>query len=170
MGNSTGGHVCDSPQHPPTSVHVSDSGASSTGGGCSASGLTGEINVHISAIFSQQGHSEITCHPGSKSDIDSSLVAVTAVFSTPTSTFCGSLTVLSIPPRSTLSVESEIHLGRKVIPSARMEALMRHYKAAGFSDEVSRLAAAPRKPSTNRMYDDSCFASLTGPQWKDLIR
>ena len=35
-----------------------------------------------------------------------------------------------------------------------MEALMRHYKAAGFSDEVSRLAAAPRRPSTNRMYDD----------------
>ena len=29
-----------------------------------------------------------------------------------------------------------------------------HYKAAGFSDEVSRLAAAPRRPSTNRMYDD----------------
>ena len=31
---------------------------------------------------------------------------------------------------------------------------MQHYKAAGFSDEVSRLAAAPRRPSTNRMYDD----------------
>ena len=37
----------------------------------------------------------------------------------------------------------EVHLRRKVIPSARMEALMRHYKAAGFSDEVSRLTAAP---------------------------
>ena len=42
----------------------------------------------------------------------------------------------------------------KSFHSARMEALMRHYKAAGFSDEVSRLAAAPRRPSTNRMYDD----------------
>ena len=31
---------------------------------------------------------------------------------------------------------------------------MRHYKAAGFSDEVSRLAAACRRPSTNRMYYD----------------
>ena len=31
---------------------------------------------------------------------------------------------------------------------------MRHYKAAGFSGEVSRFAAAPRRPSTNRMYDD----------------
>ena len=35
-----------------------------------------------------------------------------------------------------------------------MEALMLHYKAAGFSDKVSRLAAAPRRPSTNRMYDN----------------
>ena len=31
---------------------------------------------------------------------------------------------------------------------------MRHYKAAGFSDEVSWLVAAPKRPSTNRMYDD----------------
>ena len=31
-----------------------------------------------------------------------------------------------------------------------MEALMRHFKAAGFSDEVSRLTAAPKTPSTNR--------------------
>ena len=28
------------------------------------------------------------------------------------------------------------------------------FSAAGFSDEVSRLTAAPRRPSTNRMYDD----------------
>ena len=31
---------------------------------------------------------------------------------------------------------------------------MQHYQAAGFSKEVSKLAAAPRRPSTNRMYDD----------------
>ena len=73
----------------------------------------------------------------------------------PTSTLCGSPTVLSILPGSTVSAEPEIHLGRKVTPSARMKALMRHYKAAGFSDELSRLAAAPRRPSTNNnMYDD----------------
>ena len=35
-----------------------------------------------------------------------------------------------------------------------MEALMKHYQAAGCSKEVSRLAAAPRRHSTNRMYDD----------------
>ena len=31
---------------------------------------------------------------------------------------------------------------------------MQHYKAAGFSDKVSRIVAAPRRPSSNRMYDD----------------
>ena len=35
-----------------------------------------------------------------------------------------------------------------------MEALVHHYQAAGFSKEVSRLATAPRRPSTNKMYDD----------------
>ena len=60
----------------------------------------------------------------------------------------------SLPSGSSVPAGSEVCLGRKIIPSARMEALMRHYKAAGFSDEVSRLAAAPRRPSTNRMYDN----------------
>ena len=36
----------------------------------------------------------------------------------------------------------------------RHVALM-HYQAARFSKEVSRLTAAPRRPSTNRMYNDS---------------
>ena len=36
-----------------------------------------------------------------------------------------------------------------------MEALMQHYQAAGFSKEVSRLGAAPRRPSTNRMYNNT---------------
>ena len=62
--------------------------------------------------------------------------------------------VLSLPPRSSVPAGSEVCLGQKVVPSARMEAFIRKYKAAGLSDEVSRLAAAPRRPSTNRMYDD----------------
>ena len=74
--------------------------------------------------------------------------------STPTSTLCGPPSVFPISPRLTVTTGTEIHLGRKVVPSARMEALMQHYKAAGFSDEASRLAAAPRRPSTNRMYND----------------
>ena len=31
---------------------------------------------------------------------------------------------------------------------------MQHYHAAEFSKEVSKLAAAPRRPLTNRMYDN----------------
>ena len=48
---------------------------------------------------------------------------------------------------------------------------MRHYKATGFSDEVSRLAAAPKRPSTNRMYDDRWlrFAPWAAGQGFDLL-
>ena len=35
-----------------------------------------------------------------------------------------------------------------------MEALMQHYQAAEFSEEVSRTATAPRSPLTNCMYDN----------------
>ena len=75
-------------------------------------------------------------------------MANTAVVPTSTS-------ILSISPRSNATTGTEIHL----IPSARMEPLMQHYKAAGFSDEVSRVAATPRRPSTNCMYNDRwlCF-------------
>ena len=31
---------------------------------------------------------------------------------------------------------------------------MQHYQAAEFSEEVSRFAATPRRPSKNCMYDD----------------
>ena len=127
----------------------------STGGGCSVSGLAGEVNVHVSSISpSQQGYSETMVDTGGRSDSDSPLVAKTVMVSTPTSSLCGPSTVLSLPPISSVTTGSEIRLRRKVIPSARMEALVRHYKAAGFSDEVSRLDAAPRRPSTKHMYDD----------------
>ena len=38
---------------------------------------------------------------------------------------------------------------------------MKHYQAAGFSKEVSKLTAALRRPYTNRMYDDRwlCFTN-----------
>ena len=48
-------------------------------------------------------------------------------------------------------VTRRVCLGWQVVPSVRMEALIQHYKAAGFSEEVSRHAAAPKRPSTNRM-------------------
>ena len=155
LGDTSSRHVHDCVELPPSLVHVSNSGATSPSGGCSVSGLAGEVNVNVSSIPSaQQSNSEAPVHPGGRSNSHSPLVAETVVVSTPTSSLCGSPPVLSLPSRSSVPAGSEVCLGRKVVPSARMEALMRHYKAAGFSDEVSRLATAPRRPSTNRMYDD----------------
>ena len=155
LGDTRSRHVCDTVELPPSSVHVSSSGARSPSGGCSVSRLAGEVNVHVSTFSpAQQGRVEITVHSSGRGDPRSPLVAVSTVVPTPTTSLCGTPVVSPILSRSSVSAGPEVHLRRKVIPSARMEALMRHYKAAGFSDEVSRLAAAPRRPSTNRMYDD----------------
>ena len=52
-------HVCNTVKLPPSSVHVSNSGAKSPSGGCSVSGLAGEVNVHVSPIPpAQQSHSD----------------------------------------------------------------------------------------------------------------
>ena len=50
LGDPSNGHVCNCGKLPPSSVHVSDSGAMSTGGGCSVSGLAGEVDVHVSFV------------------------------------------------------------------------------------------------------------------------
>ena len=155
LGHTRDRHVCDTVEFPPSSVHVSSSGAKSPSGGCSVSRLAGEVDVHVSAFSpAQQGRAETAVHSGGRGDSHSPLVAVSTMVSTPTTSLCGKPIDSPIPSRSSVSAGPEVHLRRKVIPSARMEALMRHYKATGFSEEVSRLAAAPRRPSTNRMYDD----------------
>ena len=158
LGNPCSGHVCNSFKLPPSSVHVSDSRAISTGGGCSVSGLAGEVDVHVSSIFpAQQSYSGTTGDTGGRSDSDSPLVAKTVMVPTPTSSLCGPSTVLSLPLRTSVTTGSEICLGRKVVPSGRMEVLVRHYKAAGFLDEASRLATAPRRPSTNVVSFKRCL-------------
>ena len=86
------------------------------------------------------------CNSVELSPSHSHLVAESVVDSTPASSLCGTPSSSSLPSRSSVPAGSEVCLGWKVIPSARMEALMRHYKAAGFSDEVTRLAAAPKRP------------------------
>ena len=96
----------------------------------------------------------IADHSGGRGSSHSPLVAESVVVSTPTTSLCGTPPSSSLPSGSSVPAGSEVCLRWKVIPSAHMEAIMRHYKAAGFSDEVSRLAAASRRHSTNRMYDD----------------
>ena len=99
----------------------------------------------------QGSHAETAVHSGGGGDSCSPLVAVSVVVSTSTTSLCGTPSSSPLPSGSSVPAGPEVHLRRKVVPSARMEALMRYYKAAGFSDEVSRLAAAPRRRSTNRM-------------------
>ena len=155
MGSYSSGYVCHSPQHASSPVHVSSSGASGTGDRCLVTTLAGEVNVHVSTVSpAQQSHSEAQDHPDGRGDTHRPLVAVTTVVSTPATTECGSPMILSVPQRPVFT--TGLYLKRQVIPSAGMEALMQHYQAAGFSREVSKLAAAPtcRRPSTNRMYDD----------------
>ena len=150
LGDTSSRHVCDTVELPPSSVHVSSSGAKSPSGGCSVSRLAGEVNVHVSILSpAQQGRAEVTVHSSGRGDSRSPLVVDSTVVPTPTTSLCGTPVVSHIPSKSFVSAGPEVHLRRKVIPSARMEALMRHYKAAGFSDEVSRLAAAPRRPLLN---------------------
>ena len=155
LGHTRSRHVCNTVEIPPSSVHVSNSRAKSPSGGCSVSGLAGEVNVHVSPIPpAQQSHAEALIHSGGGGNSHSPLVAVSVVVSTSTTSLCGTPSSSPLPSGSSVPAGSEVHLRRKVVPSAYMEAPMRHYKAAGFSDEVSRLTAAPRRPSTNRMYDE----------------
>ena len=69
LGDTRGRHVCDTVELPPSSVHVSSSGAKSPSGGCSVSGLAGEVNVHVSPIPpAQQSHAETVVHSGGGGD------------------------------------------------------------------------------------------------------
>ena len=75
LGDTRSRHVCDTVELPPSSVHVSSSGAKSPSGGCSVSGLAGEVNVHVSPIPpAQQSHAETTVHSGGGGDPCSPLV------------------------------------------------------------------------------------------------
>ena len=78
--------------------------------------------------------------------------------STPATTEFGSPMIFSVPQRPVIT--TGLYLELQVIASACLEGFM-HYQAAGFSKEVSSLATAPRRPSTNRMNDDRwlCFAN-----------
>ena len=120
LGDTSSRHVRDCVKFPPSLVHVSNSRATSPSGGCSVSGLAGEVNVHVSSIPSgQQSHSEAPVHPGGRSNSHSPLVAET-------SPLCGPPPVLSLLSRSSVPAGSDLCLRWKDVPSACMEALMRH--------------------------------------------
>ena len=104
---------------------MSNSGAKSPSGGCSVSGLAEEVNVHVSPIPpAHQSHSETSIHSGGRGSPHSPLVADSIVVSTPTMSLCGTPPSSSVQSRSSVPTGLEVRLGRKVVPSARMEALM----------------------------------------------
>ena len=82
-------------------------------------------------------------------------MAVTTVVSTLNTIVCGSPSHSTIPLRSVIS--TRIHLWWNSVPSACMKAFMQHFQSARFLEEVSRLAAAPRRSSTNHMYNHRWF-------------
>ena len=109
-------------------VHVSSSGASSTGNRCLVTGLAGEVDVHVYTV--SPAH-KVMDHSDRRGDTHRPLVAVTTLVSTSTSPVCGPPALPSILQRPV--VTTGFYLERQVIPSAHMEALMQHYQAAGFS-------------------------------------
>ena len=118
---------------------------------CHKTGRGGRCTVSTVSP-AKQSNSESTDHPGGQSDTNSPLIAVTTVVSTSTTSVCRPPSHHSISPGPT--VTTGVCLGWQVVPSACMKTLMQHNQAACFAKEVSRLAAAPRRPSTNRMNDD----------------
>ena len=58
------------------------------------------------------------------------------------------------------AVSASLHLRWEVVPAACIESRMQHVKAPGFSKEISSLAAAPRRHSSNRMFDKRPFRWL----------
>ena len=172
VGNSSSGQVCHSPQHGSSPVQGSSSEASSTGDRCFVTGLAGEVNVHVSTVPpAEQSHSEAQDHPDGRGDTHRPLVAVTIVVSTPATIECGSpAMILSVPQRP--FVITGLYLKQQVVPSARMEALMQHYQAAGFQ---GRSLSLPQLLHVGDPPQIECtmtggYASLTGPQGEDLIR
>ena len=155
MGNSSRGHVCRNPQHASSPVYVSSSEASSTGGRCPVTGLAGEVDLHVSTISpAQQSYSEAQDHPGGRGDTNSPLVAITTMVSTLPASVCDYPRFFPYRYHNSYrpAVITGIYLERQIVPSARMEALMQHYQAAGFTKEVSK--HAPERPSMNKMYND----------------
>ena len=123
---------------------------------------------HHSPPPAQQSHPETQDHPGGRNDTNSPLVAITTVVSKST-TSCGQPSLLPVPPGPT--VTTWICLGWQVLRG--LDAVMQHYQAAGFSKrsldsrQPLELAAAPRRPSTNRAW--LRFTHWAAGQGTDLL-
>ena len=150
MRNSSSGHVCHSPQHTSSPVYVSSSRTMGTGEGCPITGLAGE-SMYMFPLFHllnkviQKLQKTETCE------------VILIVPWWPSQPW--------FPHRLRLCVEHS-----RFFPYRRDLLSQQGYISSGKSyhqhawrflcstikqqEEVSKLAAAPRRPSTNRMYDN----------------
>ena len=155
---------------PPSSVHVSNSGAKSPSGRCSVSGLAGEVNVHVSPIPpAQQSHSEASIHSGGRGSSRSPLVADSIVVSTSTTSLCGTPPSSSLPLRSSVQQDQKyvsdgksyyLHAWRLSCDTIKQQAFQK--RSLG-----SRQPLGGPQPIACKTIDG--FASLDGPQDKGLI-
>ena len=151
-------HVCNSDELPPSSVHVSNSGATSHSSGCSVSRLAGEVSVHVSPIPSaQQSHSEAPVHPDGRGNSHSPLVAELVVVSTPTSSLCGTPSSLSLPSGSSVSVGKSYHLHAWRLSCDTIK------------QQVFQTQQLLEGPQPIACMTIAGFALLDGPQGKGLI-
>ena len=168
LGDTRSRHVCNSVELPPFSVHVSNSGARALAVDALSQDWQGRsmymfppfslLNKVIQKLRSTQAAEVILVAP---------CWPKLSWFSTPTSSLCGS--PLCAFPTVEIFCPSRIRSMSRT--ESRTICYTIHFKAAGFSDEVSRLAAAPKRPSTNRMYNDRWlrFAPWAAGQGFDLI-
>ena len=154
LGDTRCRHVCNTVELPPYSVHVSNSGVKSPSGGCSVSRLAGEVNVLVSPIPpAQQSHAEASINSGGGGNSRSPLVAISSWF--PHLLHLCVEHPLVLPYRRDLLSQQyqkyisdgksyHLHVWRLSCDTIKQQAFQTR----------SRLAVAPRRPSTNCMYDD----------------
>ena len=116
------------------------------------------VDVHVSELsLAEQDLPNTLNHSGRQGHSDRPLLAIPTMVFTADSDVCKPSTVSAEP-----SGPARFHLRREAIASSCIEAVRQHFQAAGFSKDVSSFAAAPRRPSTNHMYDDRCIALMAG--------
>jgi hypothetical protein len=111
------------------------------------------MDVYVSSISNTKyGNTETTNNSGGGNHNDSPTLTISNMVPTITENVCGTSITTSTTTRSTESTDKSIPQ-RQPIPSASMEIVAKHLQATGFSEEVASIAAAPRRASTNRLYD-----------------
>ena len=150
-------------------VYVSDSGPSSTGDACTVTRLAGTVDVHVSTfLLAQQSRSETTYHPEQRENSSGPLVAVTTVVPTPTLTVCGPPSHHSILPRST--VTTGVHLGCKSYHLHACRLSCSTTKQQDFQERSLGTQQHLGDPQQTACLTIGAFASITGPQDRELIR